>query len=658
MAYDYDITEGLPYALSNPSAVRTYALTGAAYDISINGLPFYIFASDETPYRRQTAQYRKDQVDQSREPGEQTLTGWWLRSQSSFHQGTGIKFYDPSAGESVQYRFADSKGVDVWTKGKATLLRSCTQGHNTTGAIRSDGRVQQFTRSIQWSGTNGILLLDEYDVDKIDASGNVTNYIDYNAGAGVYPVYSICDDGTTAYWVTNILSGGNTKLTVFKKPLTGSAANTADETKMFDVTGVTVSNAVMEFVKERIVACFDNKVYEFSGSATSLPTALYTHPSTTHLYTSITASGPAIYIAGYNGIQSTIQKFTLSTAGVMPTLTSAVVAAEMPVGEIIHKIFYYYGYMMIGTNKGIRVAAVSDQDGSINYGPLIVETSQPCYDFAARDSYVWCATGVNGEPGLIRIDLNTEIETLRFAYANDAYYPGVSGKTTTACAFAGTTNQISFCTAYSSSTVGYHYTQSASTLMSTGYVTTGKIRYSTLEGKVFKFFSPRIDDENGRVVIESIDNANNSFTIGDFAEDGIVSDVSIGYPIGAQEFLSFKMTLHRSATDNTAGAILNGYQIKALPAIPRQRIIQYPLACYDNEKDKFNVQMGYENSSYERLTALEAIENAGDTIRIDDFRTGESYTGIIEEVQFINRTPPDKRFSGVGGVLYVTIRSL
>lgn len=656
MAYGSDITEGLPYSLSNPVENKTYNIDGAAYDISINGLPFYIFASDTDPYSRKTAQYRKNQVDQSNEPGEQTLTGWWIRSQSSFHQGTGIKYYDPSVGETVQYRFAESKGVNVWTKGRVSLLRSCSAGHPVTGALATNERPQQFTRSIKWGSTNGVLMLDEYDVDKIDSSGTVTHFIDYNAGSGVFPVYSICDDGTTAYWVTNVTSG-TAKLTVFKKPLTGSSASTADETQMFQVNGTQISNGIMEFVKERIVACFDNKVYEFTGAATTLPTAIYTHPSSTHVFTSITASGPAIYISGYNGIQSTIHKFTLSTAGAMPTLTSAVVAAELPVGEKVFKIFYYLGYMVIGTNKGIRVAAVSDQDGSINYGPLIVETTQPCYDFAAKDKYVWCATGVDGEPGLIRIDLGTEIEPLRFAYANDVYYPDGTTKQTTSCAFAGTTDQIIFTTAYSGSN-GAVYTESASTLMSSGYVTTGRIRFSTLEGKVFKFFTPRIDDDNGRVTIESVDSFGYKYTIGDFAEDSVVSDVSISYPVGAQEYLSFKMTLNRSSSNTALGAVLSGYQIKALPAIPRQRLIQYPLACFDNEKDKFNVQMGYENSSYDRLSDLEALENQGDTIRVDDFRTGESYTGIIEEVQFINRTPPDKRFSGVGGILYVTIRSL
>jgi hypothetical protein len=55
---------------------------------------------------------------------------------------------------------------------------------------------------------------------------------------------------------------------------------------------------------------------------------------------------------------------------------------------------------------------------------------------------------------------------------------------------------------------------------------------------------------------------------------------------------------------------------------------------------------------------LESIENLGDTIRVEDFRTGESYIGLIEELDFINKTPSDKRFTGYGGVLLVTIRTV
>ena len=657
MAYGDDITEGLPTVLSNPVTLATYSGTGEAYDMAINGQPFFMYTNDETFYRRQTAPYRKQQIDQSTEPGEQTLTGWWIRSQSSFHGGTGIKYYDPSIGETVAYRYTDSKGVNVWDKGKVTLLRSCTQGHTITTAAYASGRVAQHMRSIEWSGTGGVLLLDGYDVDKISTAGTVTDFIDYNAGAGVYPVYSICDDGTYAFWVTNATVGGTTKLTVFKKPLTGSAASTADEVKMFDATGI-ISNAIMEYVKERIILCADNKVYEFSPAATALPAAIYSHPASTHIFTSIAASGAAIYAAGYNGNQSTILKFTLDSSGVLPTLTSGVVAAEFPRGEVVHRIYYYLGYMLIGTSKGMRVAIVNDNDGSINYGPLVFETEQPVYDFAAKDRFIWCATGVDGNPGLIRVDLGYEISTLRFAYSNDVYYPGVTGHKTVACAFLNGTDRIAFCTQNEGGDNGYVYSESASTLMESGYLQTGNIRYATLEGKVFKLLKSRIDNTYGSINLSSIDFAGNEYVVGTFAEGDFTPEVSVSYPQGPQEYLAFKFTISRFSTDSTKGPIFNGYQLKALPAVPRQRIIQYPLACYDREIDKFGVQVGYEGLAYDRLLALEALENDGDSVRVEDFRTGESYIGLIEEVNFINRTPTDKRFSGFGGTMIVSIRTL
>ncbi len=51
------------------------------------------------------------------------------------------------------------------------------------------------------------------------------------------------------------------------------------------------------------------------------------------------------------------------------------------------------------------------------------------------------------------------------------------------------------------------------------------------------------------------------------------------------------------------------------------------------------------------MSQLESVENLGDTIRVEDFRTGESYIGLIEELDFINKTPSDRRFSGYGGSL-------
>jgi hypothetical protein len=735
MPYGDDITEGLVYTLSNPAGSTNYSATGEAYDVAIAGLPFFLLNSDDSPYRRVTAQYRKQQIDQSREPGEQTLTGWWLRSQSSFHYGQGIKFFEPIQDESLRFQYTESKGIDVWTKGQATLLNSSESQHTVTGGIQTNGRPWQYARSIQWDKSsityNGVLLSDEYDVDKVfpkitvsitnkaltsnvatlttsaahglcigmqivitgvDATFNgeyritsvpttttftyaktasnvastavspvgtgvaeVIHFIDYNSGTDD-PVFAICDDGVYAYWVTNQTSGGAKKIHVYKKLLTDDS--TVSPTLMFNATGIVVTNAVMEYTKERIVMCVNDKVYEFSSSATTLPTAVYSHNDPDHIFTSITSSGAAIYISGYSGIQSNIYKFTLSTAGAMPTLTSAITAAELPVGEIVFKISYYLGNMAIGTSKGMRMADASQLDGSITYGALIFESTQPVYDFAFRDRYIWAASGVDGQVGLTRVDMGQPLGNLQFPYAWDLYDPADTlGHYTTTCAFLGDTNRLAFCNAGNGSD-GTIYIQSASTLLAEGFLRTGYVRYNTLELKIFKLMQARVDTTNGGLLIDSVDYADNFYRIGTFAQESTVPEVNINYPQASQEYLGFQFTLTRSSTDVTKGPLFTGYQIKALPAIPRQRLIQYPLSCFDHESDHFGVEVGYEGSAYVRMSQLENIENVGDTIRVEDFRTGESFIGLIEELDFRNATPSDKRFTGYGGLLLVTIRTV
>ena len=651
-----DLTEGranrsIAVDVGVVSSTSIWQNTDIAYDIAIGGMPFILATGNERPYGRKTAPFKKDQFDSTDEPGEQSLTGWWIRSQMSFHGGSGINFFDPATNdENGHYRFADSKGLNVWTKGEVTLLNNCTQGHITTGAIRSNGRAFQTMRSIKWNSSSGILLHDEYDVDKIDTSGTVTHFIDYNAGVDS-PVYAICDDGTTAYWITN----SATKKGIYKKALTGTTATA--NTLMFDEIGL-VTNATMEYVKDRIVMCVDNKVYEFAASAVAMPSVLYTHPVSSHTYTSITASGPAIYIAGYNGIQSTIQKFTLSTNGSMPTLTSAQVAAELPVGEVVHKIYYYLGYMMIGTDKGIRAATVNDQDGSISYGPLIVETDQPCYDFAARNHFVWCATSVNGEPGVIRIDLSTEIETLRFAWANDIYYDGVTGHQTTACAFANGTDRLAFCTTYASATNGYVYMEDDTTLRTTGYLTTGNIRYGTLEPKNFKRLLARGNYTYGSMTLETIDIDGNEYDHISYDSTVEPVEVTTSNPATAQEYVAYKFIMYRDGTDSTKGPVFKGYQAKATIATPRQRLISHYVYCFDEETDKYNVPFGYTGRAYDRILALESIEENGDVVTWQDLNTGENRQVQIEGISLVNTTPPDKNSTGFGGILEIVVRTV
>jgi hypothetical protein len=664
-----DITEGrgnevdIARAFADIGIVSTDAVwqnTNISYDMAVAGMPFIAAISDKNPATRETAPFRKDQFDNGQEPGEQSLTGWWLRSQMSFHSGSGINFYDPLTNdETGHYRFKDSQGVDVWTKGQVTLLKDVVDTHQTTGAVTGTDHQHpnQHIRSIQWSSTEGVLLHDEFDVDKISAAGTVTHFIDYVPGT-TEKVYAICDDGINAYWVTNQVHGGANKLHMYKKPLTGSSASTADETLMFRGDSIVITYAAMEFVKDRIVLCVNNRVYEITTSTTSLPSPIYTNPNTNYHYTSVAASGPAIYTAGHSGIYSTIQKYTLSTAGVMPTLTSAVVAAELPAGEIVEKIFYYLGYMCIGTSKGIRVSVVNDQDGSLDYGPLIVETSQPVYDFAARDRFVWAASGIGAlDAGLIRMDLENEISTLRMAYANDLQVTQTAEHYTTGVAFLGTTNRLAFCTAYEV-TDGAIYLESASTLRTSGYLTTGNIRYGTLEPKNFKRLIGRGEFNYGIFTLNTVDMDGTEYE--HISYDSTVSSIEVGtnQPNVAREYVGYKFIFNRDSVNTALGPVFKGYQVKATIATPRQRLITYPVYNFDTETDRNGVVIGYKGRAFERILQLESLEESGDIVLWQDLNTQELRQVQIERTFFTRTTPPSASFSGYGGIIEVTVRTV
>jgi hypothetical protein len=482
-------------------------------------------------------------------------------------------------------------------------------------------------------------------------TSDIIHFIDYNSLTDD-PVYAICDDGTTAYWVTNDIDSGVNKGHVYKKVLT--ADSTTSNTEMFKINSYTFTDGkvAMEWVKGRIILAADNKVYELTPSSSTLPSPIFTHPNTDYTFTSIAESGAAIYVAGYAGTQSSIYKFTLSDAGAITSLTSAVVSAVMPDGELVYAIKQYLGYMLIGTSKGIRVATVSPDDGSIAYGPLIAETEQPVYDFAFRDRFCWATAEVNGKGGLIRIDLSEQISPLRFAYAHDLFKD--VAKNCKAVAFLGLSDRKIFAL-----DTDYNYIEAATRLAANGYLRTGFIRYATLENKYFKFIKVRGNLDNGTIDLHSITSKEVDYDLYQIVSDFLNKDLGIGRPTGGQEVLAFKFDLNRSTTDNTVGATMTGYQTKALPAIEKQRLIQFPLYCYDVEMDKYNNIVGSEDDrAFDRISELEGIEKTGNIVTVQDFRTDETYSALIEEIRFFSATPPSERFNGFGGKLLLTVRKL
>ena len=636
MPYGDDITEGIPYVLSNPANSTTYASTREAYDVAIAGLPFFLMNSDDSPYRRVTAQYRKQQIDQTREAGEQTLTGWWLRSQSSFHLGAGIKFFEPQQEESLRFQYTESKGLDVWTRGQATLLYDTASFYAGSAAAQLIGVND---------GTNDCIFVTDGTALKKITTG-ATNTTISQAGTPS-TIYSLTTDGSNYYFINGT------------KVHKGSVGATPADSEIYNTPGVT--RATIRFVKQRLILAIGNVLYELNANATSsaaLPTALYTHPNTNWVWSSIAEGPQAIYVSGYdpNGTSSSVFKINLDTAVPnslgFPTLSVPTVIIDMPNGERINDFDVYLGaYAVLATSLGFRVG-IADATGDIQYGPLLFRDA-PCNSIAFRDSYAYIATLVDGAAGLVRVDLSTTVlgNSLFFPWAWDLI---ATGTTTTASqvAFFGNSDRAAFTNGNNT------WAESTTNLVPSGYLRTGYIRYNTLETKIFKLMQARVDTTNGGVTIQSIDAADNFYTIGVFGQESAVPQININYPQTAQEYLGFQFTLTRSSTDVSKGPLFTGYQVRSLPATPRQRLIQYPLSCFDHETDHFGVEVGFEGAAYDRMSQLELIENNGDTIQIQDFRTGESYLGIIEEMDFRNNTPSDKRFSGYGGLLLVTIRTV
>jgi hypothetical protein len=646
MPYGDDITEGIPYVLSNPAGSTSYTPTGPAYDVAFAALPFFLAASDEQPYRRVTAQYRKQQIDQTREPGEQTLTGWWVRSQSSFHLGAGIKYFEPIQEESLRFQYTESKGLDVWTKGQATLLNTTVRAEPATAT-----NLYLVGARDNANNVNAVVFTEGVDLKKLTMSGDTPTVTDYTLTAAPHTLdfMALTSDGTRYFAADN------------DKLHRGNIFGSTSDGHIYDLDGP-VTTVALRYAKQRLLAGVGRELYELDSNKAAtagghaLPTELYEHPNPSWIWTTISEGPAAFYVGGYAGSQSSLYKITLDTANAnslgFPELNVPTVVVDLPEGEILNAFDVYLGtFGVLCTNKGVRVAVLS-ADGDVSYGPLLLETE--CKSVTFKDRFAYVTTLQGAESGLIRIDLSQPAvpNSLIFAYAWDVCASGETANPVSTD-FLGNTDRVVFGIPGDGIWI-----ESASTLVPTGYLRTGYIRYNTLETKIYKLLQARINTTDGGINIDSIDSIDTEYRIGTFSQGASVPEINVNYPTTSQEYLGFKFTFTRSTTDSSKGPLFTGYQLKSLPAVPRQRLIQYPVFCYDHESDKFGNEVGYEGSAYERMSQLESIENVGDTIRVQDMRTGESYLGIIEEMDFMNKTPEDKRFSGFGGTLLVTIRTI
>lgn len=643
MAFDLsvtpDISEGLPALLSARETSENFAQSGVRFDVSIGGVAFLAATSDARPYVRQSASVSKQQFDSSKEAGEQTLDQFWLRSQTSWHRGAGIRYYEPGSDDATPYRFDESVGVDIWTKDSFTLLKRCSKvGPVTAGqtCYASTGRLQD--------GTDVVFTVENGTVRRRSATTSTT-YTGATANGAVAVAGTKILVGTT-----NAIAWADSNGTAFTNLITGAPAAPTPF-----------------FAKSRIIAAVGPALYEIPMVSGTWPTtAIFTHPDPGWTWTSVAEAPGSILVAGYGGGQGAIYRFQLDTASTsaLPALSAAFQIAEFPPGEEVHALRVYLGlYVGIGTNKGLRVGVLAGQANAfmgaqttITYGPLIIKTESPIRSLSARDSFIYAAVEAampNGSSGCVRINLSEQIADMQFAWAWDAQ-THTNGRVNS-MAFLGTTGQVVL--AVQGEGV---YLQSATQYETSGYLISGRHRYGTVEQKSFERADLGLRVPGGTAKFSVIDSGGNELFIRGMSPASADSlGLSLrGRPPGTQEFVSFKIELGCSA-DGLIAPSVDSLQIKAIPSPPRQRMVQYPLLCFDLERSGGGTAFGKEGFAWQRVQALEAVESERATVQVQDFVTGETYDALIETIEF-KRTGPrsgDNR-PNFGGYLSVTVRRL
>lgn len=657
-----DITETVIVDLTGRSS-QYYDPNTYAFDVAIGGLPFLLNVNDTTPYRRSTARWKYERVDQAREPGEQTLdSGLWVRSQTSFHLGEGVQYQEALEGnaEQLRFRYYLGQGIDPWTPGQISLLKDTTKVY--PAATNSSGRVISLPATI--SGVDYVLHIDcaaagstNVRVARVTADGTATSLI--LGSALSTEILAAETDGTTLYLATATY--------IYDYDLTAASPTLHQH---YQINTANATSVVLQYVKNRIMAGVSYvtgttpvaAVYELpfagghSGSHTNLSTITSVANTTTvpvgWIWSDIAEGRGAIYVSGYAGDKSAIFKIAPDSTG---ALGAAVSVADIPRGETVRSLFGYLGtYLAIGTSRGVRIAAIAD-DATIVYGPLIFNTTNPVLGFAARDSYIYAGVkaGIGGASGIYRIYLGQLLDDGTYPYATDIVATGTTGSVD-ALGFFPTSAQLFF-SVYGSGT----WLQHATNLVSEGTLQTAIVNWGTLEKKAWK----RVRVETGTLLgnIEIYADANEgrtqitTLTTGNAYNTDF--DLSAAYA-STQVNGQLAFTLYRNADSATTGAIMKGYAIKAIPSPTRSRLIQLPLMCYDFESDRRNTRYGTLGGAKYRLSALETVESEGATVLVQDFTSGENFDAVIEEIAFTRMTPPSANNENFGGIITITMRTV
>jgi len=375
--------------------------------IGLNGRP-YLIDTASGDYRRTGIE-----VVQQRNTGDPRDVlllpqGIWRQAQSSWHFGAGQSNLDRE--NSLPFRYEASYGIDPWTQWQLNILPETQQLKDLTGQ----------------SGSAFMVVIDDYLV--VQASAGLLWYSSLAASAT--PTFQ-----SMATTVVDMTDEGDAAIVLLSNGAVVKATNPTTQTTHITRAGSTM----VAYVKDYLILGDEHELYDCTDGTAK---KIYTNPLTSFRWVDACEGSQFIYALGGIKDKWMVHKIGLKSDGT--GLIPAIVAVNLPHGEVGHSIGSYLGYIFIGTNKGVRMAQ-ADSNGDLTLGAIIpTETFVTCFE--GQDNFVWYGnskispayTAVPGDPasfpttavcGLGRLDLTTFTTTaLTPAYANDIVAEGETGR--------------------------------------------------------------------------------------------------------------------------------------------------------------------------------------------------------------------------------------
>jgi len=681
----YSMNNRIPQKISGRTAQQAgqYQLQDNEYDFAIGGYPLLSATNDQRPDVESPVEQRKEQFDNYKDPGEYSLSQWWLRSQSEFNGGAGIVYQDPDTQNTYlltkNTRYDTSLGIDPFSDYSQISLLGETNVSSVYPASLDSGfsynsYVQGFTTS---AGADGLWIARGHSV-YLATIGASDITITHTTALATEATHNFGITGGIAY-TGGGMQGGNVVFVYQDQSVTGgndgvwSVTEAGTATNIYAGDGTHLTKTIA-FLKGQLLLASGGNLYQLNttGARAALPTPVAVAPQG-QIITSMTAGPDAVYISANDGAQGYIYKTTYSSSPTT-TINGMVEIAQLPFGEQINDIAFYVGtYIVIASDLGVRIANASSS--GISYGPLIFNfpkipgQTNGCRGIAFSGTLAYVGTYSSqpqhdGAWGTFCIDLGTVNTDNVTGFTTNAYTRWNYAPTTEQPIFDLTVSQtgrIIYTTIIpNSSTQSLLWIEHANHLISTGYLITGRCRFNTLEPKLFKYFSVRAPALQGNLSVSLIDDGGGEtsyITYTGSVEPGS-GDVATPTPPGQQDWIKLRFILNRSLTDSTLGAEMNGWQIKALPGVTRQRLISKWFLCFNNEQDKAGNPLGDDMYALDTLNAIRTMCQRQDTVNFQDLVNNVSTLVIVDNYQFVMLGPPGPNQENYGGYLKLDLRTV